>query len=75
MDFGQNVGATEGMQFRVLPGEEVAAQKKTAYVGILTLTRILEKNSVARLESKYDTIRSGLRIVEHRKEDQKEGSS
>jgi hypothetical protein len=75
VDFGQNVGATQGMQFRVLPVEEGAVRKKMAYVGILTLTQILEKNSVARLEAKYDAIRSGMRIVEHRKEDQKDGSS
>jgi len=75
VDFGENVGASEGMQFKVLPGEEGASRKKMAYVGILTLTQILEKNSVARLESKYDTIRSGLRIVEHREEGEKGGSS
>jgi hypothetical protein len=75
VDFGENVGATEGMRFKVLPGEEEAAQKKMAYVGILTLTQILEKKSVARLEAKYDTIRSGLRVVEHRKEVEKDGSS
>ena len=64
VDFGQNVGASEGMQFKVLPDKEEAAQKRKAFIGILTLSQVLERNSVARLDAKYDVIREGQRIVE-----------
>ena len=36
------------MDFKVLPGAEEAGKKK-AYIGVLTLTEILKKDSVARL--------------------------
>ena len=64
VDFGENVGASEGMQFKVLPDKEDVAQKGLAYIGILTLSQVLEKNSLARLDAKYDVIREGQRIVE-----------
>ena len=67
VDFGENVGATKGMQFKVLPGAEEAGKKK-AYVGVLTLTEILEEDSVARLTATYDAIREGQRVVEFRPE-------
>jgi serine/threonine protein kinase/tetratricopeptide (TPR) repeat protein len=68
VDFGRNVGATKGMKFKVLPGAEEAARKKKAYIGILTLTEVLEEDSLARLTATYDTIRPGQRIVEYRPE-------
>lgn len=64
VDFGQSVGAAEGMQFKVLPSPEDDVKRRKAYIGILTLTEVLEESSVARLTATYDTIRPGLRIVE-----------
>ena len=68
VDFGRNVGAVKGMQFKVLPGAEEAAEKKKAYIGILALTEVLEEDSVARLTATYGVIRPGQRVLEFRPE-------
>ena len=74
LNVGRDVGAIEGMKLRVLPEPQDGGRQK-AYVGILSLVRVMADSCLARVDQKYDTIVKGQRVVEFREKDADEDRS